>query len=85
MKNLLNIKKNEKTAFTRADRLGIRLPEEEQKPHSYWDDLLLEKDEEILTLTQSVPCTGLEAFEIVQRETDTTSSPRPSAWNITAW
>lgn len=40
---------------------------EEKHPYAYWSNLVSEKYGEIHTLTQSVPCTDIEEFEIVHK------------------
>ncbi|WP_144062764.1 hypothetical protein [Sphingobacterium paucimobilis] len=47
--------------------LFIACSKSEPKSYEYWNNLVSEKYEEINALVQSVPCTDIEAFEIIKR------------------
>lgn len=47
--------------------LFIACSKDSSKSYDYWSELANKKAEEISTLLQSVPCTSIEEFEIIQR------------------
>ena len=49
--------------------LFIACSKDSSKSYDYWSELANKKAEEISTLLQSVPCTSIEEFEIIQRPT----------------
>lgn len=54
--------------FTVVLFLACSKTEPEPKSYTYWNDLVNEKYEDIYTLTQSIPCTDIEEFEIIKRK-----------------